>query len=93
MSGLPPTESGQNKRQLELFPVASGVPRKDFDEGKHVRETYDKPLGKFVYKYARIESKEVQLILPGMGIPAQRRIIKRRHVPGQGPARLDDDKE
>lgn len=92
MSGLPPDESGHKKRQLELFPIARGVPRKDFDERKHVRERKGKQKrAQFARKYVRVMSQEIQLILPGFDIPAKRLIVKKDWVAGHGPPRLDDN--
>jgi len=72
------------EHQSRLFEDSGGAPRREFDESKHARELGTS--GKFARKYPRVESQEVQPALPGIEMPAKRRIVKKKRPVGQQSA-------
>lgn len=75
------------EQQIRLFDAAGGSPRKEFDETKHQRAG-----GQFARKFPRVQSKEVQPALPGVDLPAQRRIVTKKQPVGQNATAMHNAK-
>jgi RNA polymerase sigma factor (sigma-70 family) len=75
------------EQQSRLFDAAGGSPRKEFDETKHQRAG-----GQFARKFPRVQSREVQPALPGVEMPAQRRIVTKERPVGQNAAAMHNTK-